>query len=126
MHNFALSIICHFFVCLVQLIFSGGVLNGFVWQHVSSIPGDRWESVNSFGISNIVDRPPNCLYDLVESPGVTTMHVSLFLKNMAQTNSVFLRPIFSYFRCTSEIMRHYAFLIRISKETFIEKNFRLG
>ena len=54
-------------------------MNGFVWQHVSTIPGDRWESVNSFGISNIVDRPPNCLYDLVESPGVTTMHVSLFL-----------------------------------------------
>ena len=69
-----------FLFCLVQLVFSGGVLNGFVWQHVSTIPGDRWESVNSFGISNIVDRPPNCLYDLVESPGVTTMHVSLFLK----------------------------------------------
>jgi len=63
----------------VQLVFSGGVLNGFVWQHVSSIPGDRWESVNSFGISNIVDRPPNCLYDLVESPGVTTMH--MYLRN---------------------------------------------
>ena len=84
--SFALSrIALLFWFCLVQLVFSGGVLNGFVWQHVSSIPGDRWESVNSFGISNIVDRPPNCLYDLVESPGVTTMHVRLLsFKKMLQ------------------------------------------
>ena len=59
----------------VQLLYSGGVLNGFVWQHVSAIPGDQWESVSSFALGQIVDRPPNCLYDLVESPGVTTMHV---------------------------------------------------
>ena len=82
----------------VQLLYSGDVLNGFVWQHVSAIPGffswncrlisrkklylqcffipgDQWESVSSFALGQIVDRPPNCLYDLVENPGVTTMHI---------------------------------------------------
>ena len=39
------------------------------------IPGDQWESVSSFALGQIVDRPPNCLYDLVENPGVTTMHI---------------------------------------------------
>ena len=70
-------------------------MNGFVWQHVSSIPGDRWESVNSFGISNIVDRPPNCLYDLVDSPGVTTMHVSIFsniLRQFLAQSQIFHAP----------------------------------
>jgi len=63
----------------IQLIYSGGVLNGFVWQHPAAIPmdGSRWEEVNSFGLSQIVDRPPQCLYDLVESPGVRTMHTYL-------------------------------------------------
>jgi len=58
----------------IQLIYSGGVLNGIVWQHPAAMPQARWESVNSFGLSQIVDRPPQCLYDLVESPGVRTMH----------------------------------------------------
>merc|ERR1712168_1689750 len=54
----------------IQLIYSGGVLNGIVWQHPAAMPQARWESVNSFGLSQIVDRPPQCLYDLAESVGV--------------------------------------------------------
>ena len=63
----------------IQLIYSGGVLNGFVWQHPAALPmdGGRWEEVNSFALGQIVDRPPQCLYDLVESPGVRTMHTYL-------------------------------------------------
>ena len=29
----------------IQLIYSGGVLNGFVWQHPAALEGDRWETV---------------------------------------------------------------------------------
>merc|ERR1712088_170755 len=58
----------------IQLIYSGGVLNGFVWQHPAALEGDRWETVTDFALSQIVDRPPQCLYDLVANPGVKTMH----------------------------------------------------
>jgi len=61
----------------IQLIYSGGVLNGIVWQHPAAMEGSRWESVDTFAISQIVDRPPNCLNDLTENPGVRTMHTYL-------------------------------------------------
>ena len=61
----------------IQLIYSGGVLNGIVWQHPTAMEGSRWESVDSFAISQIIDRPPQCLYDLAESVGVRTMHTYL-------------------------------------------------
>ena len=63
----------------IQVVFSDGVLNAFVWQHPATLTGggDRWESVNSLAISGIVESAPNCLYDLVEEPGVSTMHVYL-------------------------------------------------
>ena len=65
----------------IQLVYSGGVLNAFVWQHPAALPGYRWETVNSMALSSIVDRAPKCLYDLVESPGVRTMHT--YLRNYA-------------------------------------------
>ena len=58
----------------IQLVYSGGVLNAFVWQHPAAMPGWRWEVVNSFGLDQIVNSGPKCLYDLVENPGVRTMH----------------------------------------------------
>ena len=30
--------------------------------------------VSDFALGQIVDRPPQCLYDLVANPGVKTMH----------------------------------------------------
>jgi len=44
---------------------------------VARLPGDLWEEVNALAISNIIDRPPDCFYDLVDSPGITTMHTYL-------------------------------------------------
>ena len=61
----------------IQLIYSGGVLNGFVWQHPSPLEGERWEVVSAFGLNQIVDRPPACLLQLVDTPGVRTMHTYL-------------------------------------------------
>jgi len=61
----------------IQWMYSGGVLNGFVWQHAIAVEGSNWENVNDFGLGMIIDRPPQCLYDLVASPGVNTMHVYL-------------------------------------------------
>jgi len=58
----------------IQLVYSGGVLNAFVWQHPAALEGDRWETVSDFALGQIVDRPPKCLYDLVANPGVKTMH----------------------------------------------------
>jgi len=61
----------------IQLMYSSGVLNGFVWQHIATIPGNLWETPGEKGVEAIVDRPPDCFWDLVKSPGVTTMHVYL-------------------------------------------------
>jgi len=61
----------------IQLMYSSGVLNGFVWQHIATIPGNLWETPGDKGVEKIVDRPPDCFYDLVKSPGITTMHVYL-------------------------------------------------
>ena len=58
----------------LQLVFSGGFLNAFVWQHPTTLEGSLWESVNAFAISQIVDRPPNCLLEIVDTVGVSTMH----------------------------------------------------
>ena len=61
----------------IQLMYSSGVMNGFVWQHPEAVEGNRWESVSADALGKIVDRPPKCLYDFVDSPGVKTMHVYL-------------------------------------------------
>ena len=39
--------------------------------------GNLWETPGDKGVEKIVDRPPDCFYDLVKSPGITTMHVYL-------------------------------------------------
>ena len=32
----------------IQLLYSGGVLNAFVWQHPAALEGDRWETVMKY------------------------------------------------------------------------------
>ena len=39
--------------------------------------GNLWETPGDKGVEKIVDRPPDCFWDLVKSPGITTMHVYL-------------------------------------------------
>merc|ERR1712095_171243 len=51
-----------------------GVLNGFVWQHAANLPGDKWEHPDAMAVSAIIDRPPTCISDLLEYPGLSTMH----------------------------------------------------
>jgi len=58
----------------VQLLYDGGVLNGFVWQHIANLPGDKWEHPDSTAVGAIIDRPPTCISDLLEYPGLSTMH----------------------------------------------------
>lgn len=61
----------------IQLMYSGGVMNGFVWQHPAGVQGDRWEKVTDWALEHIVETPPNCLFDFVDGDGVMTMHVYL-------------------------------------------------
>ena len=75
--NYDTNAVCDPGLVPIQLIYSGDVLNGFVWQHIARIPGDLWEEVNDLAIYNIIDRAPDCFYDLAESPGITTMHIYL-------------------------------------------------
>ena len=73
----------------IQLVMSGGVLNGFVWQHPTTLDGSLFESVNAFALGQIVDRPPNCLYDIVNTVGVSTMHTRVGRKcNKLQNQKV--------------------------------------
>ena len=58
----------------VQLLYDGGVLNGFVWQHVANLPGDKWEHPDATAVASIIDRPPTCISDYLEYPGLSTMH----------------------------------------------------
>ena len=67
-----------FAVLPLQLLFSEGILNGFVWQHTAFLPGDKWEHPDEMAIGMIIDRPATCVYELVENPGLSTMHHYFF------------------------------------------------
>jgi len=57
-----------------QLLYNNGNLHGFVWQHIAALPGDKWEYPDANAIAAIIDRPPTCLTDLIDYPGLSTMH----------------------------------------------------
>merc|ERR1712039_1068393 len=61
----------------IQLLYSGGVMNGFVWQHAANPPNvnNRWENVDPGALKMLIDTPPKCLYDFAEQFGVVTQHV---------------------------------------------------
>lgn len=61
----------------IQLLYSGGVMNGFVWQHAANPPNvnNRWENVDPGALKFLIDTPPKCLYDFAEQFGVVTQHV---------------------------------------------------
>jgi len=63
-----------FSVLPLQILFSEGVINGFVWQHTAMLPGDQWEHPDGTAISMIIDRPPPCVMELAVNPGLSTMH----------------------------------------------------
>jgi hypothetical protein len=67
----------------IQLIYHNEELNGFVWQHVAAMTGDRWETVDEFGVTSIVNNPPNCLVEFTYTPGVRTMHT--YLRDWVET-----------------------------------------
>lgn len=64
----------------LQLLFDDGydgIINGFVWQHFVNIGGlasTRWEHPDSLAIWSIVDRPPQCMWDALDTTGLSTMH----------------------------------------------------
>jgi len=62
----------------VQILYDHGVLTGFVWQHNAFLPGTRWEHPNELAINGIVQDPPQCMLDMVEKPGLSTMHHYFF------------------------------------------------
>jgi len=57
-----------------QILYDQGVITGFVWQHIGTFPGDKWEHPDANGVSMIIDRPPTCIGDLLEYPGLSTLH----------------------------------------------------
>merc|ERR1712130_268347 len=61
----------------IQLLYSGGVMNGFVWQHAAnpSNVNKRWENVDPSALSALIDGVPKCLYDFADKYGVVTQHV---------------------------------------------------
>merc|ERR1719400_1178392 len=57
-----------------QILYDQGVITGFVWQHIATLPGDKWEHPDAMAVSAIIDRPPTCITDLLDYPGLSTMH----------------------------------------------------
>ena len=74
----------------VQLVYTGGQLNAFVWQHVAAATGSQWEILTDQAVTGIVVDSPSCIYDLVANPGIRTMHtyvrdyVSLCINDRAE------------------------------------------
>jgi len=58
----------------LQILYDQGVITGFVFQHLANIPGDMWEHPDMKVIPMIIDRPPTCIKDYVETIGISTMH----------------------------------------------------
>ena len=62
----------------IQLLYSGGVLNAFVWQHPTDLEdqGKYWEPLKKIGIPMIIRDAPKCLEDLAKptGKGVTIQH----------------------------------------------------
>jgi len=63
-----------FSVLPLQILYDEGVITGFVWQHTAWLPGDRWEHPDEMAVGAIIDRPATCIMELVENPGLSTMH----------------------------------------------------
>lgn len=62
----------------VQILYDQGVINGFVWQHAANLPGSKWEHPDRTVIDAIIDRPPTCIYEAIEYPGLSTMHTYFY------------------------------------------------
>merc|ERR1711936_867267 len=45
-----------------------------MWYDTTWLPGDLWEHPDEMAIGAIVDHPPSCLMEMVNNPGLTTMH----------------------------------------------------
>ena len=58
----------------VQILYDQGVINGFVWQHLANLPGSKWEHPDATAVEALIDRPPTCIFDVLEDPGLSTMH----------------------------------------------------
>jgi len=58
----------------VQILYDEGIITGFVFQHIANLPGDMWEHPDMKVIPHIIDRPPTCIKDYVETIGISTMH----------------------------------------------------
>ena len=52
-----------------------GNLNGVVFQHMGNLDGDNFEHPTDVALTSILTDAPTCLYDLVEYPGFTSLHV---------------------------------------------------
>ena len=69
--------------CISQLLYDegrGGRLNGFAWQHWAMLDGDSWEIVPKEIVPLVLDTPPECVTQLIESPGLSSLH-HYFLEN---------------------------------------------
>ena len=62
---------------LMQVIYSGGALTGFVFTHIADLPSSRYEKPHEIlpAIPLIADKPPQCLLDLADQCILRTMHV---------------------------------------------------
>ena len=69
--------------CISQLLYDegrDGRLNGFAWQHWAMLDGDSWEIVPKEVVPLVLDTPPECVTQLIESPGLSSLH-HYFLEN---------------------------------------------
>ena len=68
---------CEEFVPWQILYDMDGNLNGVIAQHVAIDSGDLFEPITTFGLTSIVDTPPQCIRDAVFAPGLSSIHMWL-------------------------------------------------
>jgi hypothetical protein len=61
----------------LQLLYIDNNLNGFVWQHIASLPmnGTNWEPTNLKSVGISLRDPASCITELAKNTVPRTMHV---------------------------------------------------
>jgi hypothetical protein len=74
-HNAGPDFDCKNDLAPFQVTYHDGAVNGFIFQHIGTLGGDRYETVPGFVLPSFIVGVPQCLNDLARVPGLNTMHV---------------------------------------------------
>merc|ERR1711978_10575 len=72
-----------------QILYDQGVITGFVWQHIGTLPGDKWEHPDANAVAAIIDRFP---FSTVVNLSKISLKELIFPKHL-QASQLHRRPL---------------------------------